>query len=439
MEQKRVLVVTFFFPPRPGVASLRLRGLAKYLPEFGWEPVILTAKLPGQPDPRFNVVETPYPGDVGELLLRNLRWLGIRGYRDKAGVFRVDEPIRTPLSRTLVDTAKRAARTFIFPDNQKAWYPYAVAAGRSLLAHEKFHAIISSFGPPTSHLIARTLKVESGLPWIADFRDLWTQDPYYGYYYFASPLRKFFDRRLERKTLEEADALVTVSEPYAEKLRFLHKEKAVEVITNGFDPEEVALESEPLTTDMSFLYSGSLYGGMRDPTPFFYVLSELISKGHIYASDVTVTFYGSDHGWLIPHIRKLKLQDVVRLVPSVPRAEVLAKQRQAQVLLLLDWKDPREEGIYTAKLFEYLAAKRPILAFGGKGGVIAKLLQETGAGRYARSPQELRSILLEWYSEYKRKGKVVYRGKWEVVEEYSHRNMACRFSQLLDALVDRHR
>lgn len=439
MQKKRLLMVTFFFPPRPGVASLRLKGLAKYLPEFGWDVVVLTAALPERPDPHFHVEETPYPGDVVELWLKKLKWLGIRGYRDKAGVFRGEVSPKFPGMRTAIDSAKRVVRTIIYPDNQKLWYPHAVARGRYLLAKGGFHAIMSSFGPPTSHLIASTLKLESGLPWIADFRDLWTQNPYYNSLYFAAPIRKVFERNLERRVLAVADALVTVSEPLAAKLGLLYPEKEIRVVTNGFDPDEVVTDEVSLTPEMSITYTGNVYKGMQDPTPLLRALSDLILAGLIRASDVRVYFYGSDREWLSPLVEKFKLQDIVMLLPAVPRSEVLERQRQSHILLVLDWKDTREEGIYTGKLFEYLAAKRPILAFGRAGGVIANLIQDTGVGRYAYSVDELKSILLDWYSEYQREGKVLYRGNWERVKDYSHRNMARKFSELLDDVLERGR
>ena len=433
---KRVLIITFFFPPRPGVASLRLRGLAKYLPDFGWEPVILTPKLPKAPDPRFRVIETPYPGDVAELLLKKVGWLGLRGSRDAAGVFRVELRGNTPYGIRTLNLAKRIARTFIYPDNQKGWYPYALTAGRRLLAGERFDALISSFGPATTHLVARSLKLEVDLPWVADFRDLWTQDPFYRNYYFPSTLRLLFERRLEVHTIRSADALVTVSDPLAEKLRSLHRGKRVEVIPNGFDPEEAVEGQLSAAEKFSLLYSGNLYEGKRDPTPLFHALRELIDRGQIDQRDIEVSFYGGNNNWLIPLINALKLEEVVKEYPSVPREVILARQRNSQALILLDWKDPDGQGIYTGKLFEYLAAKRPILAFGGRSGVVADLLEETQAGMYAKTIDELKGILLTWYAEYKRTGRVAYRGRWEKVEKYSHRVMAGKFARLLDSVVE---
>lgn len=165
-------------------------------------------------------------------------------------------------------------------------------------------------------------------------------------------------------------------------------------------------------------------------------MRELIDRGQIDQRDIEVSFYGGNNNWLIPLINALKLEEVVKVYPSVPRGVILARQRNSQALILLDWKDPDGQGIYTGKLFEYLAAKRPILAFGGRSGVVADLLEETQAGMYAKTIDELKGILLTWYAEYKRTGRVAYRGRWEKVEKYSHRVMAGKFARLLDSVVE---
>ncbi len=144
MESKRVLVVTYYFPPRPGVASLRLRGLAKYLPEFGWDPVILTPVLPGEPDQRFQVVQTPFPGDVVTRLKKRLHLSLDKRLKDQAGIPLV---IR---DGKLTKLTKRIS-TFVsaliaYPDEYKDWYHYGVETGHNLLREKQFDALLSSSG-----------------------------------------------------------------------------------------------------------------------------------------------------------------------------------------------------------------------------------------------------------------------------------------------------
>lgn len=424
---RKVLIITFFFPPHPEVGGLRIQGLAKYLPEFGWEPIILAPKLPGKPDKRFKVIQTPYH-DI------------ISSWKKRFG-FRADKTVKEQLGvrskknkRTLVDYLITLAMEVIaYPDAQKGWYPYAVKAAEDIIKQEKVDAIISSSKPETCHLIAKELKVKYSIPWIADLRDLWTQNHYYPY----SLLRKFRERRLEIKTLKEADALVTVSQPLAEKLKILHKEKPVYVIPNGFDPEEI--NPNPacnLTKKFSITYTGRFYEGKRDPSKLFEALCDLISKEEINSNEVEVRFYGPVEDWLREDIKHYRLENIVKIHGTVPRKIALEKQRESQILLLLLWDHPEEIGVYTAKIFEYLAAQRPILAINGPPrSVVKELLNETGAGVYARSVEEIKDAIRKFYCEYKSKGFVEYHGKRTKVFRYSQKEMARKFSIILNKIT----
>lgn len=231
----KVLIIAYHFPPRTTVASLRPLGLARYLPEFGWEAVILTAALPGRPNPQFEVVETQQRGSLvlswGKRLFKldpeQTLMTQIAQLKKKLRI----KSEKSPLDLLLAAIGEITA----YPDPQKGWRAYAVEAGEDIVRRQNIKAIISTSPPVTSHIIARELKEQSQIPWLADFRDLWTQNYYYPY----SPLRKNVERKLELNTISAADVLVTVSEPAAGDLRSLYKQKPVHSIPNGFDPAEL--------------------------------------------------------------------------------------------------------------------------------------------------------------------------------------------------------
>ena len=418
-----MLIVTYYFPPRPGVASLRLRGLAKYLPEFGWEPVILTAALPGEPDSRFKVVQTPYPGDATALFKKRLLLNPSKGFQEQVGVPLAVREGKRSFTRRPITLVKGV---IAYPDERKGWYPFATKAGTAVLQEENFNALISSSGPVTAHLIAKRLNTEQHIPWVADLRDLWTQAHQYPYW----RLRKWFERKLELKTLAQADALVTVSKPLAEKLSSLHRGKPVFAVPNGFDPDEVG--SAPLTKEFTVTYTGQLYQGKQDPVPLLQALRQLIVE-EVVNQDVTrIRFYGPTQYWLEQEIRRYHLEKIAKQCGTVSREVALTKQRESQILLLLNWNDPGEQGTYTGKVFEYLAAKRPILAIGGPEGVVSELLEETGAGVHVSDLATLKGILTRYYQEYETSGRVSYRGRDNESLKYSHREMARKFAKVLD-------
>lgn len=422
---RKVLLITYYFPPRPGVASLRLRGLAKYLPEFGWEPVILTPILPGEPETRFRVVQTPYPGDVTARWKRRLGLAAEKGFQEQLGIPRALRESKVSLTGRIIHIVKAV---LVYPDEQKDWYHFAVSAGDDLLKREHFDAMISSSGPVTCHRIAKTLKEKYKIPWIADLRDLWTQNHYYPY----GTLRRLIERRLEINTLSIADVLVTVSEPLAQKLRSLHRDKTAIAIPNGYDPDEV-VRSAQLTKDFTITYTGYLYEGKRDPTPLLRAIAELALEGQIDLKAVKVRFYGDTPYWLEQEIKRYKLEEVVSLHPKVPRDMALQKQRESQILLLLNWDDPDEVGVYTGKVFEYLAARRPILAIGGPRGVVSELLEKTGAGVHVSNQEDVKRTLMKFYEQFKIYGCVLYEGQETEIAKYSHLEMARRFAAILDA------
>jgi len=401
--------------------------LAKYLSEYGWSPVILTAALPAEPERRFEVVQTAYPGGATSQWKQKLGLDKAKGFQEQIGI--------TPASRkgkvSIINKFVNIARAIVaYPDDEKTWYPFAVSEGHKLIKSGQFDAIISSAGPYTCHLIAKELKARHGLPWIADFRDLWTQNHYYSY----GSLRLLFERRLELKTLGVADALVTVSEPLAQKLKTLHRNKRVSVINNGFDIDDV--DTAPLTKQLTITYTGQLYQGKRDPALLFQAVSALIAAGAINASQIRIRFFGDAPFWLEQEIMQYGLSEVVSLHSNVPRDVALYKQRESHALLLLNWDDPSEQGVYTGKVFEYLAAKRPILALGGPSGVVKELLNETNAGVHINALDDLKDLLLFWYKEFKQNSSVNYHGNWDAIEKYSHREMARKFAHLLDQFTN---
>lgn len=284
----------------------------------------------------------------------------------------------------------------------------------------------------TSHLIAKELKTKHEIPWIADLRDLWSQN----HNYSLGPIRKAIDRRLELKTLSRADALTTTTEPWAEKLRILHERNKVYAVIHGFDPATVDKEPAKLTSKFTITYTGNIYVGKQDPSKLFFALQDLISSGHIDSNDVEVRFYGYKKLWLARETEKYGLSSVVKLHERVPRKVVFEKQKGSHLLLLLNWEDQQVKGWAPLKIFEYLAAQRPIIATGGFGNdVVDRLLDETKAGIYCKTVEDIKKILIKLYSQYKLEGKITYKGNMKKINKYSYREMARKFAKILNGVT----
>jgi glycosyltransferase involved in cell wall biosynthesis len=433
---KKVLIIANLFH-----ASPRIPGLAKYLTEFGWEPTILTVPIgnefsnslgfPAGFQEKIRIVETPYRGDIFWFWRKIFKLLGFR--TDKSILTQTKEKIGITSQKSFIDFLFNLYRTiFAYPDEEKNWKSPALKVARELLAKERFDAIISSSSPVTSHIIANKLKQKYKIPWIADFRDLWTQNHNYLY----PRWRKMFEERLEAKTLQIANALVTVSPIDTEKLKILHKKETVYTITNGFDPEKVNIPPVKLTPKFTITYTGQIYTGKQDPVKFLIALNNLISDKIIDPKDIEVRFYGREEIWLKKEIEKYNLSSIVKQFGQVSREIALKKQWESQLLLLLNWEDPEERGVYSGKVFEYLAARRPILVTGGHGNdVLEELIKETKAGVYCPKIEDIKKALKDFYLEFKQKGEVNYAGDWKKIEKYSYREMARKFAEILNQIT----
>jgi glycosyltransferase involved in cell wall biosynthesis len=419
---KRVLIIGSL---DLSVGSFRPLPLAKYLPEFGWEPIILTGPANGILNPQFSIVETSYR-DVYDF------WKKLFGLNSNESMtLQIKRRLRTTTKKSIVDTLLTLLSEILYyPDRYKGWKPFAIKAGNQLLQNEQVDAIISCW-PLTGFIVASKLKSRFKTPWIADLTDLWSQNTNYSY----GHLRRLLDTRLELKTLSMADAIITISEPLAKKLRELHRRKNVSVIPNGFDPAKVNFPPANLIDKFTITYTGTIYTDKQDPSKLFAALRSLISDGIVPQDEVKVRFYGRGVLWLDREIEKYGLSNVVKQYGLVSKQTSLAKQRESQILLSLDWDD-LEEGVYTGKVFEYLGARRPILATGGsEHSVIAELLNETKAGLHAATVEEIKEVLQGLYQEYKLKGAVVYSGEEARVNQYSHREMARKFSEVLNRVI----
>jgi hypothetical protein len=286
--------------------------------------------------------------------------------------------------------------------------------------------------PATAHIVGKALKSEFNLPWIADFRDLWTQNHYYPY----SRIRRKREESLELRTLASVDALVTVSEPTATELGTLHKNKNIYGIPNGFDPAEMDHTQGKLTGKFTLTYTGNIYPGKQSPEPLFSALNELISQREIAAEDIEIRFYGAKINWIDELAAKYGLNSIIKQYGMIDRTTVIIKQRESQLLLLLKWNDPEQKGIIPAKIFEYLAAKRSVLAIGDFQDVTDDILQETNAGVNVRTLDDLRNVLLNLYHEYKQKGLISFSGNEPEINKYSHKEMAKKFAEILDSITD---
>lgn len=389
----RILLLSYYFPPYNIIASLRVGKTAKYLRQFGHEVRVVTAhNLPYPADlpvevPSEDIIATPW------IDVSLPHTLAIRFRRHRAGVVALfDKASATKAQYTAALRLLDAYRTLVaFPDDAIGWFPFGWSAAQRLLKRWRPDVIFASSSPPTSLLIANALHQQYNLPWIGELRDLWTDNHYYPY-----PMwRRVLETWLERRTLRTAAGLVTVSEPLAHTLR-LRYNLPTEVVLNGFDPSDYP-PTRPVhaVPQLTIVYTGTIYRVNQSAAPLFAALQRLGSR----AEQVRVTFYSHSVNGIIAirsEAQQYGVEHLLDIRDAVAHREALAQQRAADALLLLLWNDPRERGVYTGKLFEYLGARRPILGIGPADNVAADLIRERQAGVISVDPDEIAGQLVRW-------------------------------------------
>ena len=406
----RILLVTWYFPPANTIAAVRLNKLATYLDAQGHDVRVVTARdIP---------VSQGLTSDLDTARVTYAPWTDVQsraaGLWGRLKRLRPGQPTGTAVSDPAAAAATPSRETatsgrkplrrhlrelLFFPDYELGWIPHGIRAGRRLSRAWQPDLVYAS-GPPFSTLVigwrlARRLQV----PLVSEFRDRWSDDPYYP----PSELRQRLDRWLERRIVRDSRGLVTVSEPWARTYRQRFG-KPVHVLYNGFDPDLVDPARASLSEGgpLRIVYTGGIYPGRRDPSMLFDAIARLGAD----PDAIRVDFYGTKESHVRPLAETYGVTACVQVHPPVPQPDAVRRQLDADVLLLMQWQDPREQGNVPGKLFEYLGARRPILLIGLDGGVPHEFIEARGAGALARDPEHVAGLLRDWLAQKRETGRI---------------------------------
>ena len=446
----RILLITWYFPPASTIAAVRLGRFAQHLLGQGHDVRVLCARdIPflqtlANHIPEERVERTGWR-DVNALPRRVARWLrALTGRGSEArvpeasaptapeGSGSAEDPGSTEEKRSLFRrllAALRSAYTLVlnWPDEMIGWLPYGLAAGRRMTRDWTPDLVFASGPPFTTFLIAFGVAKMAGVPWVLEFRDRWSDDPYYPPPGWVTRLNTWVEAFLIRR----AAGLVTVSEPWAETYRARYG-KEVATIYNGFDdpsPSEVQ-PGPPADGPLRLVYTGWIYPGRRDPSPVMEAI-ELLGVG---PDVLRLEFYGTAEEHVRPLARMFGIEDQVFLYPEIAHKEAIRIQRNADVLLMMQWDNPKEQGNIPGKFFEYLGSGRPILVLGLEDGVPATFVRERSAGFYGRAPSVIADQLREWISM-KREGSGVPPVSDAARQGFSREQQFDRLEAFLDGLL----
>jgi glycosyltransferase involved in cell wall biosynthesis len=365
---RKFLLITYYWPPAGGAGVQRWLGFSKYLPENGWEPVVLTvdpahATYPQRDESLMNEQAAGLEV-VRTKSIEPLQWYGRLVGKDRI-------PYGGFSNKKSNSWASKFIRAnFFIPDARRGWNRYALSAARKLILQHGIELIVTTGPPHSTHLIGLALQHKLKLRWIADMRDPWTE-VYYNYDMPRTSPAARYDRMLERSVLGRADAVLTASPGFAERFNARVKRK-YHVVTNGFDAYLAPLEKAP-GCPLYITYTGTMAESYQ-PEGLFNALASLQN------SDFRLRVAGSLSEGVLSMINDTGLQARLDYLGYLPHDQMLEELRKADLLLLLSPQVQYGEDIIPGKLFEYLAATKPILAVAEPFSAVADILRETRSG-----------------------------------------------------------
>jgi len=448
---KRILFISYYFSPSGESGMQRSLKFVKYLPTYGWEPVVMTIK-----DNRYNTGRMDYASlkEIPDMvriyrtgmihLLSTLSRISHNLYRKRDGLKNIhNKQVNTV---DIVNSANHSIKkqlmdVLTIPDRYNGWFLFAISNGIRIILKEKPNVIFSTSPPATSHIIALFLKMVFGIPWVADFRDPWVS--------IMADTNKFKYRVnscIEREVINKANIVIanthSLRECFIKSYKFSNPESKFTVLTNGYDSSDFqSFENATDSKEMEFVIShtGEFYDDIRTPDNFMIAISQLINENFITPDKIKINLVGGgDYTKTTKFdefLKGLGLTETINVIDFVPHRQSVEYLYNSTVLLLLQTSSMANFQI-PAKAFEYIGIGKPILTVAPTDGATADLIRKTGTGIIAQ-PNNLESIknaILRFYQEYKQDDLKKYRNE-QAMQDYNRKDLTRVLSELLDDVV----
>ncbi len=422
---KRALVITYYWPPAGGPGVQRWLKFVTYFKEFGIEPVVFIPDNPHYPLQDKSIV-SEIPEGIEIIRFPIKEPYGFAKIFSKKKTNQVSSGIITNKNQSVLEKLLLWIRgNFFIPDARIGWVKPAVGFLKEYLAKNDMDIVISSGPPHSLHLIGMALKEELGIKWVADFRDPWTTI----HYHQSLRLNKRAQKKhlkLESKVLNNSDLVVVTSARTKKEFQKITS-VPIEVISNGYDILE---KIEPnLDAQFSIAHIGSLLTN-RNPELLWEILSELKDENKVFSKNLLIKLVGAVSEDVLESLAVFGLTENYKTLGYVSHQEAIQIQHDAQVLLLVEMDSPETKSIIPGKLFEYVAANRPILAIGPDGSDVEGILKETNAGVYFTytEKEKLKKQLQFYYEAYSKANLNINSHN---TEQYSRRELTKSLSSLL--------
>ncbi len=405
-EKKKVLIISYYWPPAGGPGVQRWLKFVKYLPDFGYEPHVYIPENPTYPIVDDKLVNEVSPNAViiKQRIKEPYRWASFLSKKNTKKISSGIIPSKR--KQSLIEKLMLWVRGNLFiPDARVLWVKPSVAFLTDYIARHQIETIITTGPPHSLHLIGLQLKTKNTVKWIADFRDPWTTIGYHKELMLNENSEKKH-KALEKAVLTSADQIIVTSPTTKSEFTKLTS-KPIEVITNGYDVEQV-FKTE-LDEQFTIAHIGSFLSD-RNPRILWKALKELVKENKAFAADFQLKLIGKVSRDVLETIEEFKLGKFVRNLGYVSHHEAVLHQRTSQVLLLIEIDSEETRCIIPGKLFEYMVSERPVIAIGPKASDFEPVLKETNTGQFFMYDEKepLKEAILAHYLLYKQKNLKVY-------------------------------
>ena len=436
---KRVLIISYYWPPTGGSGVQRWVKFAKYLPAEGWQPVIYTPENPEQ-----LAVDESLAAEVpaeAEIIRRRIvepygmykKLLRKSGHSKEAVEV---NPVNAQNKSFLQKAAMWVRGNLFRPDPRCLWIRPSVKFLKEYLKEHPVDLIVSTGPPQSMHLIGRKLAKETGLPWIADFRDPWTKIFYFKHLSMTRATKRWHEK-MEKRVLDEATRVVAVSPLVQQEFQAMTK-TPVELITNGFDEcdfhEEPFKMAEGGPQQFFTITHTGLFAADGNPTVLWEVLAEKCSKDANFRKLLKINLIGKTDEQIIKAAHDAGLEENVYNLGYQHHARAVDEQRKASLLILPLRKEPEYKAVLPGKLFEYLASYRPILGIGQRDGAMSMILDSTRTGVvFDWEDKEAIAKYIDECWEKHLEGRL--RVESNDISQFTRRNLTHRMAQLFEKSI----
>lgn len=443
-NRKKVLIIAYFFPPLGGAGVQRTLKYVKYLRDFGWEPVVVTVgksnyfakdeSLINEIPKNIEIIRIDdfFEEEVSIEFLNNLVKMYSEVINDKKLINRFID---------IVNSSNENLNKYIFtPDVQVAWAYKVIRNIESLINLKNIDLIYSTSSPYSDHLIGLFIKEKYCKPWVVDFRDEWTNNPYVDY--DRESIKFEIERIIEKKIIDTADSIITSSEIAKHNfIKFFNLSyKKVSCITNGYDENDFIDISnmKEKTEKFRIMHNGFLYGD-RDIEPFFVAISNLVKKGKVDEEKFEIYFTRAKYSDYYANLKKkYNLDRIIKILGYLEHRQSLELLNKMNCCLLIIGKGEKKKAVYTGKVFEYLRVGKPILSLAPNDGLVSKLLFESGRGYNCEIDDinSIQNIIGYLYDKWEKNNELSYSSNDKIVK-YERRNLTNKLSEIFNSKLSR--